>query len=140
MPAPPSRLQLHEIGDITVVRFADAQLLIDEQIQAAGKELFVLVEERGRSRLLLDLGNIEYLASAVLGKFITLNKKTQNAGGRLVLCNVGEGVGEAIRLSKLDRLFTIREWDQAADPGAELGGVWPPISGQSAAPPPPASA
>jgi anti-sigma B factor antagonist len=124
MPIPPSRLQLHEIGDVTVVRFEDVQLLNDEQIQAAGKELFALVEEHGRSKLLLDLGNIEYLASAVLGKFITLNKKTKNAGGKLVLCNVGEGVGEAIRLSKLDRLFAICEWDQVADPQGALGGIW----------------
>jgi anti-sigma B factor antagonist len=124
MPTTPSRLNVQEIGDITVVRFADAQLLNDEQIQAAGKELFALVEVRGRSKLLVDLGNVEYLASAVLGKFITLNKKTQSAGGRLVLCNVAEGVGEAIRLSKLDRLFAIREWDQQADPKGELGGIW----------------
>jgi anti-sigma B factor antagonist len=124
MPTTPNRLHFRDLGDITVVRFADAQLLKDEQIQAAGKELFALVEVDGRSKLLLDLGNIEYLASAVLGKFITLNKKAQNAGGRLVLCNVGEGVGEAIRLSKLDRLFAIREWDQQADPHGELGGIW----------------
>lgn len=124
MPTTPGHLQLQEIGDITVVRFENVQLVHDEQIQAAGRELFALVEVSGRSKLLIDLGNIEYLASAVLGKFITLHKKTQSAGGKLVLCNVGEGVGEAIRLSKLDRLFAIREWDQQADPQGELGGIW----------------
>jgi anti-sigma B factor antagonist len=124
MPIAPSRLHVDEIGDVTVVRFADAQLLNDEQIQAAGKELFALVEVHDRSKLLLDMSNIEYLASAVLGKFITLNKKAQSAGGKLVLCNVGEGVGEAIRLSKLDRLFAIRDWDPQADPHGELDGIW----------------
>jgi anti-sigma B factor antagonist len=124
MSAAPKRIEVIEVGNATIVRFVDRDLIDQGVIQDAGFELFQLVEgQRGR-RLLLDLGNLDYAASMALGKLIVFNKKATAAGGKLVLCNLTGTLREAFTLSKLDQLFDIREWDANADPGADLGGAW----------------
>ena len=40
-----------------------------------GEQLFSLVDELGRRKILLNFGNVEFLSSAALGKLITLNKQ-----------------------------------------------------------------
>jgi len=143
MSAAPKRIEVIEVGSVTIVRFVDRELIDQGLIQDAGYELFQLVEgQRGR-RLLLDLTNLDYVASMALGKLIVLNKKASSCGGKLVLCNLGASIREAFNLAKLDLLFDIRDWDANADAGADLGGAWSglpprePPGGKVAAPPPP---
>jgi anti-sigma B factor antagonist len=63
------------------------------------------VDELGRTKLLLDLSNVEFLSSAGVGKLITLNRKVDRLGGRLVLCNVAPSVDEVFGIVR--RLFTV---------------------------------
>ena len=60
-----------------------------------------------RVGLLLNFGNVEYMSSAALGKLITLNKKVQAAGGKLILCNIDPQIREVFEITKLDKLFVI---------------------------------
>jgi anti-sigma B factor antagonist len=60
---------------VTVVNFTDRKILDEQNIQVIGEQLFSLVDELGRKKILLNFSNVEYLSSAALGKFITLNKK-----------------------------------------------------------------
>ena len=71
------RLEVVEEGDVTVVNFIDRKILDEQNIQKIGEDLFSLVDELGRKKILLNFGNVEYLSSAALGKFITLNKKVR---------------------------------------------------------------
>ena len=82
------RLEVEQIGDVTVVNFIDRKILDEQNIQIIGEQLFGLVDEEGCRKLLLNFGNVEFLSSAALGKLITLNKKLQAAKGRLILCNI----------------------------------------------------
>ena len=75
------RLEVEDIGDVTVINFVDRKILDEQNIQVIGEQLFGLVDQDGRRKLLLNFGNVEYLSSAALGKLITLNKKLQAAGG-----------------------------------------------------------
>src|SRR6266581_5234347 len=108
------RLEVEDIGDVTVVSFTDKKILDEQNIQVIGEQLFSLVDELGRRKLLLNFGNVEYLSSAALGKFITLNKKVQAAGGRLILCNIDPQIREVFEITKLDKLFVIKGDEQEA--------------------------
>src|SRR5437762_13545061 len=79
------RLEVEDIGDVTVVSFTDRKILDEQNIQVIGEQLFSLVDELGRTKVLLNFGNVEYLSSAALGKLITLNKKVQGVKGTLTL-------------------------------------------------------
>src|SRR5438067_942059 len=108
------RLEVEDIGDVTVVSFTDRKILDEQNIQVIGEQLFSLVDELGRKKLLLNFGNVEYLSSAALGKFITLNKKVNAAGGRLILCNIDPQIYEVFEITKLNKLFNIQKEEQAA--------------------------
>jgi anti-sigma B factor antagonist len=108
------RLEVEHIGDVTVVNFVDRKILDEQNIQVIGDQLFSLVEQDGLRKLLLNFGNVEYLSSAALGKLITLNKKLQAAGGRLILCNIDPQIHEVFEITKLDKFFNIQKEEQAA--------------------------
>jgi anti-sigma B factor antagonist len=113
MPAQPrrQRLEIEDSGDVTVVKFVDKRILDEQNIQAIAKQLFSLVEDLGRRKLLLNFTNVEYLSSAALGKLIRLNKKLKAAGGRLVLCNIRAQVYDVLETTKMDHLFDMRRQD-----------------------------
>src|SRR5436190_1087026 len=108
------RLEVEDIGDITVVNFIDRKILDEQNIQKIGEDLFSLVDELGRRKILLNFGNVEYLSSAALGKFINLNKKVRGAGGKLVLCNISDDIYEVFEITKLNKLFNIQKDEQIA--------------------------
>src|SRR3954466_1122801 len=108
------RLEVEDIGDVTVVNFVDRKSRDEQNIQIIGEQLFSLVDELGRRKLLLNFGNVEYLSSAALGKLITLNKKVNATGGKLILCNIDPQIYEVFEITKLNKLFNIQKEEQAA--------------------------
>ena len=111
------RLDVNEVGDVTVVRFRDQKIIEDINIQELGQEMFRLVEEDKREKLLLNFSSVDFLSSAALGKLITLDKKVKAHGGVLKLSNIRPEIFEVFTITKLDRLFDIKddEADALAD-------------------------
>ena len=103
------RLDIDEVSDVTVARFTDKKILDESNIQIIGNQLFSLVDEDHRQKIVLDFTNVEYLSSAALGKLITMDKKVKAAGGKLRLCSIRSDILEVFKITRLDKLFTIRE-------------------------------
>ncbi len=101
------RLDVSDIGDVTVVRFRDPKIIEDLNIQELGGEMFRLVEEEDRRKLLLNFSTVDFLSSAALGKLITLDKKVKAHGGQLKLSNIRPEIFEVFQITKLTRLFDI---------------------------------
>jgi anti-sigma B factor antagonist len=102
-------LQTEDAGDLTVVRFPGSHMLLDARnVEILGDRFFALIEERGRCRIVLDFGNVEYLFSAMLGKLISFQKRLQAAGGCLILCNLNPAVSRVFEITRLKNFFTIR--------------------------------
>ena len=108
------RLGVENLGDVTVVCFTDRKILVEQSIQAIGEQLQNLISESGGKKLLLNFRNVEYMSSAVLGMLVTLNKKIQMAGRKLVLCNIDPQIREVFAITKLDKVFVIRGEEQEA--------------------------
>jgi anti-sigma B factor antagonist len=67
------------------------------------------VEKEKRSAVLLNFVDVEFLSSAALGKLITLDKKVKAAGGKLKLCNIRPQIYEVFAITKLNKLFEIKD-------------------------------
>jgi anti-sigma B factor antagonist len=106
------KLEVEDIGDVTVVNFIDKKILDEQNIQIIGEQLFRLVDDLGRTKLLLNFGNVEYLSSAALGKLITLNKKVNSSGGKLILCNIAPNIYEVFEITKLNKILNIQKDEQ----------------------------
>jgi len=109
MSAPNRRLDLEEVNGVTIARFTDKKILDESNIQVIGNQLFSLVDDDHRSKIVLDFTNVEYLSSAALGKLITLDKKVKAAGGKLRLCAIRSDILEVFKITRLDKLFTIKD-------------------------------
>ncbi len=103
------RIELTMQGEVTVVRFVDRKILDEANIQELGTELFKLVEQEKRKSLLLNFSNVEFLSSAALGKLITLDKKMKALGGKLKLSNIRPEIYEVFAITKLNKLFDIKD-------------------------------
>ena len=116
MSTQPRRRQLvvSDMGDVTVVNFTEKKILDEPNIQAIGEQLFSLVEDSGKKKLLLNFGRVEYLSSAALGKLITLNKKVVTSNGRLALCSIAPQIYEVFEITGLKRVFNIYGDEQEA--------------------------
>ncbi len=108
------RLEVAEVGDVTVVRFVDRKILDEGNIQEMGQELFQLVEEEKRAKLLLNFSSVDFLSSAALGKLITLDKKVKAHSGKLKLSNIRPEIYEVFAITKLNKLFDIKDDEAAA--------------------------
>lgn len=114
MAAGQRRLDIEEVGGATVARFVDKKILDESNIQLIGNQLFGLVDDDGRRKIVLDFSNVEYLSSAALGKLITMNKKVTDAGGQLRLCSIRPDIYEVFAITRLNKVFDIRDTQEAA--------------------------
>lgn len=103
------RLTISDVGDVSVVRFVDRKILDELNIQELGQELFQLVEEDNKTRLLLNFQQVEFLSSAALGKLITLDKKVKAHGGKMKFSNIRPEIYEVFAITKLNKLFDIKD-------------------------------
>jgi len=90
-------LRVEDIGDVTVVNFVRQEILTSRNIQVTR----AAIQSRGRARpaeVLLNFKNVEFLSSAALGKLITMNRKLQSAGGKLVLCEIDPQIYEVFEI------------------------------------------
>jgi anti-sigma B factor antagonist len=108
------RLELEQIGDVTVVNFVDKKILDEQSIQTIGEQLFSLVDQENCRQMLLNFSNVEFLSSAALGKLIKLKKKLEEVQGRLILCNIDPQIYEVFEITRLDKYFNIQKEEQEA--------------------------
>lgn len=88
--APTDLFEVNSIEGVTVVRFVRRTILEPGLIEALGDRLLALVRKEGCRRLVLNLGQVESLTSAMLGKFAALSKEISKSGGEVACCHVGD--------------------------------------------------
>jgi anti-sigma B factor antagonist len=103
------RLEVSEVGDITVVRFMDRRILEATNIEELGSELFGLIEREHRKNLLLNFSGVEFLSSAALNKLIVLEQKVKRISGKLKMSNLRPEIYEVFVITRLHEFFDIKD-------------------------------
>jgi anti-anti-sigma factor len=107
-------LERQDFGDVTVLRARVSMLRGDETTEVFFQEAFALVGEAGRSKLVLNLDGVVFLASVALGKLAVLTRTIRAAGGRLVLCKLARTLEEVLQTTHLTDLIPIYGEEQEA--------------------------
>lgn len=94
-------------GDITIVRFLLHRLSDDDDTRDVFVMLQQLVDAMGRRKLILNVSEVDYLASMAMAKLVMLNRKVETKNGVLVLCQVSERVRNVLRITHLEDLLKI---------------------------------
>ena len=100
------RLLIQNLKDVTVVTFQDISILDAMQIDEIGEELYDLVENKDRKKLVLDFSNVKFLSSSALSVLITLHKKAVQSKGKVILCDLRDDLKKVFEITRLDRMFT----------------------------------
>jgi anti-sigma B factor antagonist len=106
------RITVEDVGDVSVVTFVDKRILDEQHIQLIRDDMFRLVDELGRRKLLLNFTNVEFLASAMLGKLMSLYKRLAEVGGTLVLCSISKDIKVVFKLMTFDKIMKIVDDEQ----------------------------
>jgi hypothetical protein len=67
------KIDVEEVNAVTVAKFTDKKILDETNIQIIANQLFSLIDDDHRKKIVLDFATVEYLSSAALGKLITLD-------------------------------------------------------------------
>ena len=80
---------------------------LDAAAANALKARVLPLAESGQDGLVVDLRSVEFIDSSGLGVLVSMLKKL-GTRGRLVMCNLQPNVANTFKLSRMDRVFTIR--------------------------------
>ena|SRR5438105_4389134 len=95
-------------GNRLTARFVNCRSLNEFTSDRIGQLLSGLAVDQPNQQVELDLANIEYLTSTVLGHLLGLHKRLAAAGGHLCLKNAGPAVLEVFKVTQLDQVLDIR--------------------------------
>ena len=110
----PRYLKVQEYGDIVVVQFGVSHINDEENIEDLGHELFLLTDQFGFQKIVLNMTGVEYITSSVVGKMITLHRKLHRNRGKMVVSDLTSGVQDVLDASRLLSYFTHCEAEIAA--------------------------
>jgi anti-sigma B factor antagonist len=97
------RVELTQQGEVGVLEFQSGEVL-DSFVAADVKaQAFRLLE--GRSDLVVDLSNLEFVDSAGLGVLVGIYKRTRLRNRTVVVAGAQPYVGRVMKILKLDRVF-----------------------------------
>jgi len=117
----PSRLMSRVQNGVTIVHFTEAKVIDQRNINLIGSELTKMIESGGVQKMLINMENVRYLSSAVLGKLISLHKALRMRKGALKLCNIAPPIYEVFEITRLDKVFDIHESEDDALEAFRLG-------------------
>lgn len=103
------RIAVSREGSITIVELLDEEILEEATINDIAESLFSVVLENAPVRMVLCFGKVKHLSSSALGTLIRLNKRIDESGGTLKLCDIKPSLQEIFVITKLNRLFDIHE-------------------------------
>ncbi len=109
-----SGLLISQMYDVTTVNFRHSSLLDGSAVQVVGKELYVLVDEQARRKLLLDFSEVRFLSSTMLGVLIELHKKSQKIKGRMVICGLKPGLKKVLKIMRLEKVLLFSDDEEKA--------------------------
>jgi anti-sigma B factor antagonist len=105
----PNYITVKTDDDVSTVGFILSDLTDEENIELLGHELFTLVDQIGCRKMILNMKNVRYMTSSVLGKLISLHRKLHRNEGRLVICNIGEELDQIMSVSRLNQYFHLAD-------------------------------
>jgi anti-sigma B factor antagonist len=100
---------VQQVDGFTIVELQTPSLLDPVLLTKLGEKFYRLVDEEDHRLLVLDFERVQYMSSQAIGIVITLHKKLAALPhAKLILCGVGEKLAELIKITRLDRILTIK--------------------------------
>ncbi|MBC8107433.1 MAG: STAS domain-containing protein [Anaerolineae bacterium] len=90
-----------------VIELTLPQMLDSAEFDELNEAILSTISERKSERWVIDLGQVSYMGSAMLGLMVNLRQQIKSAGGKLVLCSMPPSLMQIFRTCCMERLFVI---------------------------------
>ena len=100
--------------DILTIRILDERLVEPEQLKRLFEDLYALLGKTEQQQVVLDFAPVKFMASAMLGKLVALQKKCEEYRAKLKLSSIAPDILQVFKITKLNKVFDI----QADEPTA----------------------
>lgn len=97
------RASVTKHGDVAVLRFESGEVLDSDVASDVKAQVFRRLD--GRTDLVIDLGNLEFVDSAGLGVFVGIYRRVKKCGRRVVVAGAQPYVSRVMKIIKLDQVF-----------------------------------
>jgi anti-sigma B factor antagonist len=94
--------------DILTIRLSDERLVDPEHLKRLFEDLNTLLGKTNEQQVILDFTPVKFMASAMLGKLVQLEKKCQEFKVKLKLCGVSPDIMQVFKITKLNKVFDIQ--------------------------------
>jgi anti-sigma B factor antagonist len=110
-----SHFNVQQIGRTTIVEFTTSSLMDPLELEQMAQQLYKLIDEQDRRVIALDFEKVQYLSSQAIGILLAIQKKLSALkDSKLVLCGVGARLMELLRITRLDRVLTVKPTQKEA--------------------------
>ena len=103
---------VRDAGNVTVVDFS-GKITLGEGSALVRKTVRALLEEQ-KTKLLIDLGDVDYIDSGGIGELVTAFTAVRNRGGELKLLNLTKKVKDLLQITKLYTVFDVHSSETEA--------------------------
>jgi anti-sigma B factor antagonist len=105
-------LTLREVGPVTIVDLS-GRISLGEGSALLRKTIRDLLED-GQSKILLNLGDVNYIDSSGIGELVSGFSAVRNRNGQLKLLNLTKKVHDLLQITKLFTVFDVYNDEQTA--------------------------
>lgn len=98
------KIEKRTVGSVTILTIDGDILITGQDITPIADEVRHLLEQ-GHTRLLLDLGHVQYVDSRGLGELVHAFSAVRNRGGALKLMNVTPRIADLLIVTRLSTVF-----------------------------------
>jgi anti-sigma B factor antagonist len=100
-----------QIGDIAVLDISGRITLGEGNVML--REIVRGLVDKGNKKIVLNLGEVQYIDSSGIGELVKTHTTVRNQGGQLRLVNLNKRVNDLLQMTKLSAVFDI-ERDEAS--------------------------
>lgn len=101
-----------QIGDVIVLDVSGRITLGQGNVML--REIVRDLADKGNKRIVLNLGEVDYIDSSGLGELVKTHTTIRNKGGELKLANLNKRVHELLQMTRLSSVFDIRKDEASA--------------------------
>ena len=102
------------MGNGIVITLLTPQLLEDAEIASLEQSILQTINQANIVNFVLNFENVNFLSSAVLRVLIKVNTVITERHGKLRLCEIAPKILEVFKITRLNKLFDIRNDVEAA--------------------------
>jgi anti-sigma B factor antagonist len=106
------KLNTRQVGDVSVIDVA-GRITLGEGSSALREALRDLIN-KNQKKILLNLGEVNYIDSSGIGELVSGFTSVSNSGGSLKLLNLNKRVKDLLQITKLYTVFDVHEDEAGA--------------------------